>query len=290
MTALRSSTARLLLERVGHDERSQWVRQIAASLDADSGRADVELAATLLRLHPDDTAHSLLLSHLQRRVEDGQPDHVTAVCNHHPRLLHEVRSQSVNHVRGLVTGILGRCTNWMTVPTDVGDANSPSNASSEESGQILAAAVNSSAQSLHFLRRSSLVGLSDIDLQSLLESCCVLVGATDSSVCSAAHETISSLLESRKGVSLDAQRCLWHCIRNLVRSPDVAYKTAGFSLWLRWALSNPEIHTSILADQQYWDLIVDGLRHGDSERRKAARPGHFEGIMPCKAEIKKSGR
>ncbi|EME48017.1 hypothetical protein DOTSEDRAFT_167525 [Dothistroma septosporum NZE10] len=270
MPALRSSTARLLLERVKDDQRSPLVRQVAASLDAESGRADVELAATLLSLHSDDAADSVLLSHLQRLIDRGQHDQVAAVCMHHPLLLQDVRSRSIDDVHGIVAEIRGPRNKCIAVSTCAPDGNNQTRGVSETSDESMVASVGRVAQKLGFLNRLGLTGLSNLEFRSLLESCCLLVGATDKKVYSAAHETISSLLGSFKGLSKDEQRRLWDCVRSLVQFSDVAYKTIGFLLWLSWVLSNPEIHTTILADQRYWHSIVDGLGRGDSERRKAS--------------------
>ncbi|KAK4632393.1 putative methyltransferase TARBP1 [Fulvia fulva] len=270
MSALRSSTARLLLERVKEDERSHVVQQLASSLDEESGRADVDLTATLLGLHHDDAAHKVLLSRLQRLIERGDYDQVAAVCNDHHVLLQAVCVSASKDVSDLAEGVQGSRSKWIAVATSPRAVKGQLNGMTGENDETMTVAITRTVQILHFLNRVGFTSIADDEIRSLLESCYVLVGASDKGLYTAAQETISSMLGMRRSLSFNEQHKLWQCIRHLARSTDVTYETIGFSLWLRWISSSPNIDARIFSDQEYWDLTVSGLRYGDSERRKAA--------------------
>lgn len=270
MSALRSSTARLLLERVKEDERSHVVQQLASSLDEESGRADVDLTATLLGLHHDDAAHKVLLSRLQRLIERGDYDQVAAVCNDHHVLLQAVCVSASKDVSDLAEGVQGSRSKWIAVATSPRAVKGQRNGMTGENDETMTVAITRTVQILHFLNRVGFTSIADDEIRSLLESCYVLVGASDKGLYTAAQETISSMLGMRRSLSFNEQHKLWQCIRHLARSTDVTYETIGFSLWLRWISSSPNIDARIFSDQEYWDLTVSGLRYGDSERRKAA--------------------
>lgn len=268
MTALRASTARLLLDRVAEGERAQVVRQVARSLGPTSGAADVGFAATLLRLHADREAKADLLAHLKSLVEHGDHAQVAAICQDHVELNDDVFATVVGLISSTATRLNSAGRRWIAVPMVKGYGATNG---AEESEDEVSIAVEDTRNALQFASRmlsSSPHG--HAKTESLLEACIILLGAGDKRLSTEAQEVLYSLLGSPSSSQIINGDELWARVQSLIAAIDGFYKTVGFSLWLRWSVSAIPPKSAILEQDGYWSLLVEGLGKGDGERRKAA--------------------
>lgn len=270
MSALRENTARLLLDRVAEDDRARVVQQVAKSLDARSGSADVGFAATLLQLQPNDGARTAILGHLRRLVERGDHAQVAAVCRDHDELRNGVFSNIVALVSSTAKQLNAARRRWIAVPMATANGSKVANGTDEVSDDRIAATIEETTNALHFLSRVISSHNDDTDARSLLEACMILVGAADRRLCAEAQEVLYNIILS-PNLSRGIDKAeFWSRIRSLIAYTNASYKTIGFSLWLRWSVSNNGPNASTMKQEEYWSLLVEGLGRGDGERRKAA--------------------
>lgn len=270
MTALRTNTARLVLDRVSKDDRPQVVEQVAYALDATSGAADIGFAATLLSLQPSDRARSAIIAHVKQLVERGDHALATTACRDHDELNDAVFAAVVEAVSNESTWLQASGRRGIAVPVSIASESRSASALNDDSDDSLKSCVEKVGNSLQFLVRIGMPQQDESNSRTLLETCIVLVGAQDKRLSAAAQELLyHALLEAQSSSTLGKDQ-LWHRIKSLTGSLDAFYKTVGFSLWLRWSLSANAPGPTVLSQNEYWSLLVDGLGRGDGERRKAA--------------------
>ena len=61
---------------------------------------------------------------------------------------------------------------------------------------------------------------------------------------------------------------IWETVQELVSSHNERHASYGYSLWLRYLLSDYSDDCITLINAEYWQLLLHGLRNGDTERRK----------------------
>ena len=61
---------------------------------------------------------------------------------------------------------------------------------------------------------------------------------------------------------------IWETVQELVSSRNESHAVYGYSLWLRYILSDYSNDCFTLINAEYWSLLLHGLRNGDTERRK----------------------
>lgn len=266
MSALRAKTTSLLLDRIPEQDRVAFVRDVTRSLDDSSSNADIGLAAALWRLVPDPETRSGLVSHLRQMVEQNDSDRVAAICKDHSELEHELLLNAIPRIED-ATSLLQRNARLSIVVPVMESAQTSADEHIEES--TINTATEQTKQLLGFLNRVISRSIQPVQAIPLLRSCLVLVGAADKALSQVAREALFSLIALPHTLALTDQETIWKRIESLVTFEDTYYKSLGFSLWLRWLLEQP-VESSILQSPTYWDLVVDGLRRGDSERRKSA--------------------
>ncbi|KJY00106.1 hypothetical protein TI39_contig342g00011 [Zymoseptoria brevis] len=260
MTGLRGKTASLLLDRIPEDQRPEVVRDVTSSLGPKSSNADVGFAAALLKLQPEERSRSLLLDHLQSQVENGCDLVADA-----PELEQEVLVRVIQSIaQSCSSGDKGSTENGVPV-LDLGRQIRTNGTTNDTS--VPSAAADRITNCLRFASRRLSVELAEATTHELLSSCLELVASAEKSVASSAQEALHALLAVRLPVSAEEQQMLWERIRHLSDSNDASQKTIGYSLWLRWTIGQP-LANHILSQQTYWNLIVEVLRNGDSEKRK----------------------
>jgi tRNA guanosine-2'-O-methyltransferase len=264
MSAIRGQTASLLLDRIPENERLKVVRDVTKSLDAKSSNADIGFAATLWRLNPDQEAKETLLDHLQKQVENGS-DQVSAV----PDLEQDVLARVIEFIAQSRSSVGSQNSEWFGVPLLNPNSQEQTNGTVINENVGSPSAVDHIVNCLRFTSRLVSSDLPDLYARRLFNSCLILVGAAEKTVSSCAQEVLYALLAVRPQFTADEQEALWQRIQDLTTSADSSFKTIGFSLWLRWNIGQ-QIDASILCLEAYWNLIVDGLRNGDAERRKSA--------------------
>lgn len=271
MSALRAKTASLLLGRISEQDRITVIRDVTRSLDELSSNADIGLAAALWKLEPDQETQNELVSHLRRMVERNDSDRVAAICRDHEELEGELLSNAIPRMAEAADLLRRSAQRSIIVPWLETDPKSNEHRNLEEtsSDEALSSTTEQARQLLAFFNRIMFRNVDAAQATSLLQSCLVLVGAADKKLSQVARETLFSLFSLPQTFDAREQERIWKRIESLVTFEDAYYKSLGFSLWLRW-LSDQRVEPSILKEQTYWDLIVDGLRKGDSERRKSA--------------------
>lgn len=265
MSALRAKTAGLLLDHISEQERVAFIRDVTRSLDAQSSNADIGLAAALWKLHPDKETQDGLVSHLRRMIEEDDTDRVAAVCKDYSELEKELTGSAIPRI-ATAAGVLQSNSRLSLAVSLL--ASTQSHSLNTLDGKI-ENTIEQSKQLLGFLKRVSCERLELTQVASLLQSCLVLVGAVDRNLSQLTREILFSLFDLPRAFDAPEQQVIWKRIESLATCENTYYKSLGFSLWLRW-LSAQRAEPSILQDPKYWGLIVDGLRKGDSERRKSA--------------------
>ena len=112
-------------------------------------------------------------------------------------------------------------------------------------------------------------------VQSNLFRCCLdLLSASDKNTCTCARDVVFAFLSAhgneplRDNIQSESYH-IWETVQELSDSETKNFNTlTGYSVWLRWMLSDYQPAADILASQEYWQLLLKGLRYGDTERRK----------------------
>ncbi|KAK3701216.1 hypothetical protein LTR37_015595 [Vermiconidia calcicola] len=121
---------------------------------------------------------------------------------------------------------------------------------------------------------ASHLSTSSHEIQRLLfQACLALLSSTRPRVSCSARDVVFELLASRNGstttdVIQPSRETTWQRVQTLLASQAKHHTLIGYSLWLRWILSDPGEHWKQIATDDYWQLIFQGLRRGDTERRK----------------------
>ena len=115
---------------------------------------------------------------------------------------------------------------------------------------------------------------------SLFDACLRLLNSTNVDVLKSALDVTFAILarpeETKSGQSVRPWRhSIWATIQELVSSSNDGHAVYGYSLWLRYILSSysddwvrDDSINLIKENAEYWPLLLHGLRHGDTERRK----------------------
>ena len=111
-------------------------------------------------------------------------------------------------------------------------------------------------------------------LARLLDASLNLLSTAKPETCMSARSFIFALLSvsdvrAIKDVLRSTSPQMWNRIRRLASSQNGKHHTLlAYSLWLRWILSDPGESLQTIVTDEYWQLLLEGLRHGDTERRK----------------------
>lgn len=267
MSALHAKTAGLLLDSIPEQERIAVIRTVTRSLDAQSSDADIGLAAGLWKLYPERETRIGLVSHLRQLIEQDGSDRVATICKDHSELEHELLLNAIPRIASAAALLQNKARSSLAVAVRGSHQSSVLDRFTEAQEET-ASIIAQTSQLLGFINRIIHRSIEISQATSLLQSCLVLVGAVDKKLSQIAREALFSLFASTRTLDSTQQEGIWRRIESLTTAEDSYYKSLGFSLWLRW-LSDQSIEPSILRNPRYWDLIVDGLRKGDSERRKS---------------------
>jgi tRNA guanosine-2'-O-methyltransferase len=259
--------AGLLLEYVPLSERTAAVNNVAKQITPSSTLTDVGLLASLLQLQPEHTAKQTLLENLSDRIENGQAIDVASFCEAYPSLREQILHHSVANIER-VAKIAQHDKKWLSVPMSTIDAAEIVDGSPPDSEEQVRVAIAQAVS--HFASVGA--GLSHLNgsasESTLFRSCLILVGALDQKLASEAQRTLSRMISESYSLASSERGSLWRRIQELMQAGDKHYRSMGSAIWLRWAMSPAPMDASTLEDPTYWRLLVNGLRHGDSERRK----------------------
>lgn len=265
---LQSRTARLFLDRLPHDERPIVVRDIAKSLSIEDGRSDVAFAATLLLHEPDDDARRHISEHLRLLTEAGRLETVFAVCRENPVFLSDLLCFAFDRMKSNAERLDGAGRSWTVVPMPGSISQAP------ESDELWRSRVT---ETIHYLQLSNRLRRLPLEMKispdALQEPWILpslqLLGSTDKTLRTAAQESLDLSLSIEAEIPSHCHFAIWNRIRTLITSDDPTCRSIGAFLWLRWISSGHRVPIEIWQTDAYWTSLLDGMRHGDSERRKA---------------------
>ena len=255
MATQRGLALSALLRRVPEDERVGVVKDLVVAPSNSSSEQGVCSLIALLDDFPDGRATSLLVHRLSSLIDEGSLDTVLSVCSQHQWLRDAVSELSNGRIRGATT-------HKAPGTRDGTLATAAENGSSQPSCRL------SVARNLAFFSRSLQQGQQLTCDDEVLGRLPSLLRSKDEAESRAAVVAILAVLASGKYGSSRIVGLVWSQLKELLSGAcgDSRIKT-GFSFWLRWAcIDNAQLHQCF--EPAYWELIRDGLRFGDGERRK----------------------
>jgi tRNA guanosine-2'-O-methyltransferase len=265
-----NDAAGLLLKYIPPSERKAAIINVAAQLTPSSTFNNVGILASLLQMQPESTAIQTLVDNLSTRITNGQAQTVSSLCETYPDLREQVMCDSISRIER-AAALVQHDRKWSVVPmvassaTGVLDVNdSPADLDEHVKATFAEAALHLAsigANLSHCIEGAN--GL------ALFRSCLILVGALDIKLALEAQRVLSRIISESVILAPSEQYSIWLRIQELLDAGDKQYQFIGSTLWLRLASSSTLIDKSILKDPRYWQLLIQGLQHGDSERRKS---------------------
>ncbi|KAK5167644.1 uncharacterized protein LTR77_007343 [Saxophila tyrrhenica] len=233
----------VLLDRIPVAERYSVLRDLIWSLKPDD-QAELRLAASVIRQDGGEGLSQELSLFLERTIEQGHVQLAVGLCLEDQQLCHTLLSRAIEEA-------------------------------------IKAKSVNSNDFSIFehlrpWLRFASLVTphapFSDIQSR-LLEVCLELLHSEKSEIQKSARDVVLETLalpypDAPITSSTALSELIWSHVRSLIDSGRPFSVITGYSIWLRWLLSASGEQTLKTGDDEYWQLLSNGLRYGDAERRK----------------------
>lgn len=237
-----TSASSTLLAHIPAEGRTRFFSSLVRSLRIDD-ISSVHFAAALVTQQSDKSSIAELVGFLHRNVVDGNTQCPISICLEYPvlreklfekaeELLEEARSQKDSHSDEEVLSYLRFCCSTLFEPPV------------------------SHAQGFVFLLCLDM--MNDDGPEKICQAARDVVFATFTTSDPCVREEIVNLSGAE----------IWQKIEGLVWFSDrKMYALVGYSLWLRWLLTGPPCAGDLLTEE-YWRLLLQGLRNGDSEQRK----------------------
>jgi len=265
-TKRRNPVARLLLNCVPATERPHVVREVVQALTPNSGATEITLAVSLLVEHPDDAVRRDLLSRLLGAIESDALNAVEAACEIDVDLGKQLLLLIVDRLYRAAQCLGQKESKTVRVPMDDIVHMEVDAADDDQERHEFTAMVLRSY--LSFAKRSSSSTGREETFHKLLSAVLVFLGSSDQEVGQAACALLVSLASSSPHILQPNQTSLWQCVRRLLTAEvEPMYQELGYTIWLRLAAST-SVALNVWFDPEYWELIRQGLRDGDAERRK----------------------
>ena len=238
------STATTLLTHIPKPEQRKLLMSLIKSLRTDEDY-NINFVASLVQQLADHDAKQMFLTFLETAIRTGEARCAVSISLQHPELGNELLDRAAELV-----------SKAKSTPKE--------DPSSDRALQSY----------LNFLK-STVSRLPVGNAQAkLFEACLHLLSAANEAICISARDVVFTLLsvpceQIVNGVLWPSQQLIWEIIRALLASKENKLRTMlGYSLWLRWIISELGPRSKVLNTPQYWDLLLEGLRNGDAERRK----------------------
>ena len=244
MPAAETSLASTVFAHILESDRSKFCRSLIDSLRADD-QPSIDFVASLIRHCSDQEVEQDFLSFLEQTIVNGSVDCAVPVS---------LRYSSLG------SSLLSRAVDFVSKAKSKG-----------EDGQHHDAAV------LSYLRfsKSTAPHLPTGEAHSrLLQSSIDHLSASNDDFSTVSRDVLFTMLsapdeEFVERIVLAQQYHIWRSIQKLVESKQKRSQILlGYSLWLRWILSARGCLLRNDVPDSYWQLILQGLRFGDSEQRK----------------------
>lgn len=235
---------KILLDRIPENERKIVLRALIASLPA-SNRLDLEFVASLAVSEADPVVKHDFINLLDSAIRDGEVQNAISICLQYPVFRVELLDRAAEHV-----------SKAKSVASDQSQDHDAVQSYLQFSKSILSHTLVSAVHSL------------------LVNSCLELMVSEDVQVAECSRDLVFAILATTDEKVLDAvilpvQTAIWKCIHTLISYGNNSPRSSlGYSLWLRWILSTKQLHRVEHLADDYWSLLMQGLRYGDSERRK----------------------
>lgn len=239
-----SAFSKILLDHISKQERDGVLRALIASLPT-SNRLDLEFVASLVESETDQAIKHDFIDLLDRAICRGDIQNVLSICLQYPVFREKLLCRSAERV-----------SKAKSVATDQSQDDNAVRSYLQFSTSVLSHTLVSDAH------------------RFLFNSCLDLLLSEDTETVERARDLVFAVLATNDKKVLDAaispaQAAIWKCIQELVTSENnKATSLLGYSLWLRWILSRNQVHNEEFVTDDYWPLLISGLRQRDTERRK----------------------
>lgn len=257
--------ARSLLDRIPAAEQSGAIKDAVQALTPDASPAEVALTVSLLAAKPDAAAREDLLTFLLRAVQRDALSIVEAACENDEGL----RKQLLDLVSKCLGGEARRLSKWpneviqvqmndiVHMSKDIPSARHPEELASEAVRYML-----------RFAKVSVSLAGDTRHSQELFSAVLVFLGASDHDICRSARDLLCVISIAGTATTVPDHLSVWHCVRRLLtRQVATFYQDLGYGIWLRQSVTASSSLKSWF-EPEYWDLIRQGMRDGDAERRK----------------------
>lgn len=238
------AVASILLNHLPTNEQSGFLRSLVANLRS-SDYLGLELTASLIVSSTDQSVKPDFLRFLESVIRAGEVERASPICLQYPLLGSEVLQIVAEHV---------------------------SKAKSLVSDQQLG---DDALHSYLLFAKAMVSHLPISDAHSLLfTSCLDLLVSQDRVAAEYSKSLVFALLATddetiRNDVIPPAHPAMWNCIRSLIAfESSKKCVLLGYALWLRWLVSAKWSYLKDYVTSKYWQLLIQGLRKNDTERRK----------------------
>lgn len=239
-----STPGSILLAHVPKNDQVRILRTLIESLQM-ADRSGMNLVASLIMQQTDQLAKQDFMSLLEKAIRNGEVQNAISIGLKFPLFGNELLQKAAEAI------------------------SKAKSIRAEEQDD------NGAVQSYLLFAKSTICHLPIIEAHSIIFKACLALMGTESKQTSVAlQDVVFTLLSATdeailNDVVLPSQHLIWKGIQNLVTSnTNKTYSLWGYSVWLRWILSVKGTCLREFIGNDYWHLLIHGLRHGDSERRK----------------------
>ncbi|KZF26622.1 hypothetical protein L228DRAFT_279796 [Xylona heveae TC161] len=270
--------ADLLLKNVEHSQQATVVKSVADGLfeqQQNSGDlATAHLTAQLLRKCPDDYSHKVLFSFLQTATLTGTKNEghsevtflrsICEFCNYYPELGSELIESAKEYIVALPRFVGQDIDQYRLADLD----------DDEEHGSELGKSPDEAT--IRYLAYLKISLWLDAEIGKRIDSPLIasildLLHSPRRSLAYAAKDALFAFLGTAHEVQQESLlEVIWDHVKGLADSKRDFHRAIAYSLWLKWTLLSgmPDERLEMIQQAVYWDLLQDGLRSEQSERRK----------------------
>ena len=241
-----SSPGGILLSHVPEDGRPALLSALIGALRTDDGPS-IDFVASAVTETKDEQTQRRFFDFLRGAIEGGHHQAAIACATKHP---------------DIGCSLFAQCAEALSQAKSKGEP---------EDSYVSNAAVVSY---LRFCQPTFSHASNEGAQIAVLSASIGLLTSADEATCHAARDMIFAALSSSNPEVLERvvrplSQAVWTQIQTLAReNQDKRAQVLGYSLWLRWILATDNAGLEGLMDDSYWDLLLNGLRRGDSEIRK----------------------
>ena len=238
------STAEAILAFIPRAEQSKFLEPLLQSLSPED-YSSVEFAASLIDSQPDQYIRRMLLDFLEEAIGNGNVQCAVSVSKKHPKIGNDMLVNMKDKISQAKYRV-------------------EKNPYEQDAIQFY----------LHFTKLIMSHLPSCSQNSALLEECLNLLDCSRIELCVSAGDVVFAYLTAsgqngeHSATGLHSNQ-IWDRVQRLITTRDSQrHVMLGYTLWLRWMLSEPGKELNILIKDDWWQFLLEDLRRGDSERRK----------------------